>query len=168
MGRRTVLWDQNMTLTAGVTVLAAFRPAATLGASSIVRVTRVEISQHATTTLQMVRGVIANRVSGSTLTMQGMSPTPIALGGAASGLASSTAPAAAAGRAGTNASLDTTPSYGYVRPFVFANLNGYLWKPDPKEEIVVVPDQVFVVKFLADPTSLAGWTIAVDLDEGPD
>ena len=55
-----------------------------------------------------------------------------------------------------------------IIPFNFANLNGYLWKPDPEEEMRVTPGQVFVVRFLAAPGTLTGWTVAIWLEEGPD
>ena len=87
------------------------------------------------------------------------------LGGAASGLSGNTAPAGAAGRSGVNSSADSGGTYTSIFSFNFANLNGYLWKPDPTEEIWVPPSTLFVVRLTATPTSALDWGISVWLDE---
>jgi hypothetical protein len=150
MGRRTVLSAENLTLGTG-NVLAAFRPAAVDTAGSIIRVTRVEISQSGSTTLAMIRGAIGSRDTAGTFTMTAQAPSPLYLGGAASGLTGNTAPAGAAARSGINSSADSGGTYINTIPFAFANLNGYLWKPDPGEEMVCVNGRLFVVRLLATP-----------------
>lgn len=165
MGKRTSLVAENMTLTTGTLAIAAFQTAAAGSLASIVQITRVEISQNGSTTLQMIRGAFAKRDTAGTLTMTATSPQPRALAGSASGLVGNTAPAGAAGRSGTNASVDSGGTYTDHHYFNFANLNGYLWKPDPDEEIIVPASTLFVVRFLGVPTTLAGWTIAIDIEE---
>lgn len=164
MGRRTVLSGENMTLGTG-NVLACFRPAAADAAGSVIEITRVEISQSSSTTLAQIRGAIGERDTAGTLTMTSTAPTPLTLGGPASGLTGSTAPAGTAARSGTNSSADSGGTYVNTIPFNFPNLNGYLWKPDPGEQLFVTPGRVFVVRLLATPTTTTGWTIAVFLDE---
>jgi hypothetical protein len=167
MGRMTVLSAENMTLGTG-NVLAGFRPAAADAAASIVRVTRVEISQSGATTLAMIRGAIGERDTAGTLTVTSTAPNPLTLGAPASGLTGATTFLATAARSGTNSSADSGGTYTNTVPFNFANTSGYLWKPDPKEIITVTPGRVFVVRLLATPGTATGWSVAVFLDEGPD
>lgn len=165
MGKLTVLTAENMTLTTAIRHLLVIHSAAAGSAASNIRLKRVEISQSGTTTLQMIRGAFATQ-TGTTITATATTPQMISpLGGAASGLTGSTAPGGATGRTGTNASVNTTPTYTDRHYFNFANLNGYLWKPAPEEEIIIPPSTLFSIYFLADPTTLAGWTISVWLDE---
>lgn len=165
MGKRTVLSAEEFDLGTGA-VLAAFRTAAAGSAASHVRVTRVEIFQNGTTTLEMVRGELATRDTAGTLTLTSTTPRTISpIGGAASGLTGNTAPAGGDGRSGTNSSADSGGTYTNIAYFNFANLNGYLWKPDPQEEIWVPPSTVFIVRLTATPTSALDWGISVWLDE---
>lgn len=165
MGKRTILEAENMSLTTAVRVLAAFQTAAAGSAASLVRITRLEISQSGSTTLGMVRGHIASRTTAGTLTMTATTPNNAVVGGSASGLSGNTAPNGGTARSGTNASVDSTGTYTEIMPFNFANLNGYLWKPDRDEEIIVPPSTLVAVRFLADPATLTGWTISLHIDE---
>lgn len=165
MGRRTELTAENMTLSTG-NVLAALQTAAANAAAAMVRVTRVEISQNGSTTLAMIRGAFSTRDTAGTLTTT--STTPLnkePLAGPASGLAGNTSVIGGTARSGTNSSADSGGTYTNHHLFNFANLNGYLWKPDPKEEILIPASTVWCVRFLAAPGTLAGWTIAIDLEE---
>lgn len=166
MGRRTILSEENITLGTG-NVLAAIRPAAADAAASIIRITRVEISQSGSTTTAMIRGAIGERDTAGTLTMTATTPRPATLGGPASGLTGNTAPAGGAARSGTDSSADSGGTYTDTYPFNFVNLNGFLWKPDPNEELIVTPGRVFVVRLLATPGTTTGWTVSVWLDENP-
>lgn len=164
MGKRTTLIAENMTLGTG-SGLAAISTAAAGSLASIVQITRVEISQSGTTTLAMIRGAFSKRDTAGTYTMTATTPQPKAVGGSASGLTGNTAPAGGTARSGTASSADSGGTYTDGHYFNFANLNGYLWKPDPDEEIVVPASTVWVVRFLAAPGTLTGWTIAIDLEE---
>lgn len=165
MGKRTILSGYDLDLGTG-NVLAALRTAAAGSAASHVRVTRVEIAQRGTTTLGMCVGELATRDTAGTLTLTSATPRVTSpIGGAASGLSGNTAPAGGDGRSGVNSSADSGGTYTSIVPFAFANTAGYLWKPDPGEEIWVPPSTVFVVRFTLAPTSTADWMIAVYLDE---
>jgi hypothetical protein len=166
MGRMTTLSGENMTLTTGTLAILALRTAAAAAAAARVKIRRVEISQSGSTTLAMIRGAWATRDTAGTLTMSAATPQNTQpLGGPASGLTGNTAPAGGDARSGINASVDSGGTYTNHRPFAFANLNGYIWKPDDKEEIWVPASTVWTVRFLAAPGTLTGWTIAVDLEE---
>lgn len=165
MGKMTVLSAEEFDLGTG-NVLAAFRTNAAGSDASDVRVRRVEIFQNGTTTGEMVRGELATRDTAGTLTLTSTTPRVISrIGGAASGLSGNTAPAGGDGRSGTNSSADSGGTYSNIAYFNFYNLNGYLWKPDRDEEIVIPASTVFIVRFTAAPSSTADWGISVWLDE---
>ena len=162
---KTVLTAENMTLTTGIRGLAIISTAAAGSLAAHCRITRVEISQRGTTTLQQIGGAFSTR-TGSTVTATATTPANVRpLGGPVSGLSGNTAPAGAAGRSGTNMSVDTTPTYVDHHYFNFANLNGYIFKPDPEEELIVPASTIWVVRLLADPTTLSGWTVSVWITE---
>lgn len=161
----TVLKGENLTLGTG-SVLAALRTATAGSAAARVRVKRLEMSQNATTTLAMCRAEFATRDTAGTLTMTSLAPTALRpIGGQASGLAGNTAPAGGAARSGINSSADSGGTYTSIYPFNFANTAGYLFKPDPDEEIEVPADTVFVVRFTTAPGTTTGWTFTLVLHE---
>ncbi len=165
MGRRTILSAENMTLITAVDVLAAFQTAAAGSAAQIVKVTRMEITQNGTATPATIRGQVATRNTSGTLTTTSTTPQNEVAGGAASGLTGSVAVAGGTGRSSTNASVDSGGSYTQIFAFNFTNVNGYFWKPDYDEQILVPPSTLFVARFLADPGTLTGWTVSLFLDE---
>lgn len=166
MSKIYVVSDNNFTVGTG-NVLFALRTAAdgvTAGGSIAIR--RVEIGQSGTTTAEMVRGAISTRDTAGTLTMTSATPRPISpLGGAASGISGSTAPAGTAARVGTDSSADSGGTYTDIYPFTFHNLNGFLWIPTPEERIEIPPATVCCVRLLASPAGTTGWTIAVTYEE---
>lgn len=165
MGKRTVLSASEMDLGTG-NVLAAFRTAAAGSAGSHVRVSRIVVFQNGTASLEMCSVEVATRDTAGTLTMTSTTPRVHApLGAAASGLSGNTAPASGDGRSGTNSSADSGGTYTTIFYEDFPNLNGWLWKPDPKEEIWVPPSTVFVVRMAQAPSSLLDWGISIWLEE---
>lgn len=164
-GRITILSDENMTLGTG-NVLAAFRTAAAAAAAARVRIKRLEISQSGTTTLAMIRGQIATRDAVGTLTMAATTPRNVRpAGGPASGLTGNTAPAGADARSGTNSSADSGGTYTQLHPFAFPNTAGYLYKPDPDEEIEIAASTILTVRLLASPATTTGWNVSLWLIE---
>jgi hypothetical protein len=165
MGKVTVLKGENQTLSTG-SVLAAVQTAAAGSAGAHVKIKRLEISQSGSTTLAMIRGEIATRDTAGTLTVTSLAPTTIRpVGGAASGIAGSTAPAGGTARSGITSSADSGGTYTSLYPLNFPNTAGYLHKPAPDEEIWIPPSTLFVVRFLAAPGTLTGWTVVLVLDE---
>ena len=139
--------------------------AAATTAAGIVKVKRLEISQSGTATLAMIRGELATRTTAGTLTMTSTTPQNISPVGGGSGLTGNTAPAGGAARTATNSSADSGGTYTSIMSFNFANTAGYLFKPDPEEEIYVPPAVLFVVRLLATPATTTGWTFSLILGE---
>ena len=156
------LMGENMTLTTAIRGLAVISSEAS-GPGARLEIYRIEIGQSGTGTSQMIRGAVSTR-TGSTYTVTSATPAAISpIGGAASDITGGTS--AAAGTAGVNATVDTTPTYVNLYQFAFNNLNGWLWVPTPEERMIIPASTVWVVRLLADPTTLAGWTVAVTFGE---
>lgn len=167
MGRRTTLSAVGFTLGTG-NVLAAFQTAAVNSAAALIHITRIEAGQTGTTTLAMCALEFALRDTAGTLTMTATTPEPSVVAGPASGLTGNTAPAGGVARSGTNSSADSGGAYTNKKFFTpFANTAGFLWKPDPKEEIVVPPSKLVVVRFAGGtaPTGTTGWMVSLELEE---
>lgn len=165
MGKITELAFENQTLSTG-SVLAALQTAAAGSLAANVRIKRLEISQSGSTTLAQIRGEIATRTTAGTLTVTSQAPVTIQpVAGAASGFSGNVAPAGGTGRSGVISTADSTGTYTSIHPFNFANTSGYLLKPAPDEEIWMPPSTLFVVRFLAAPSTLTGWTMALILEE---
>lgn len=165
MGRLYALQGENQTLSTG-SILLAFQTAAAGSAGAREVLKRLEISQSGSTTLAQIRGEIATRDTAGTLTVTGKAPTNLRLpGGPASGIASNTAPAGGTARSGIVSSADSGGTYTTIWPFNFSNLAGYLWKPAPDEEINIPASTLVVVRLLAAPGTLTGWTFALEMDE---
>lgn len=166
MGKRSTLFCENVTLTTGTLSILALQSAAAGSAGQFIRLNRLEIgAQIGVTTLGIIRGEIATRDTAATLTMTSTAPKTDP-GSGASAIAGSTAPAGAVARSGTNASTDSGGTFTTVRPFAFANLNGYIWQPTPIQEILVPPSTLVVVRLLTIPATLTGWTFLLDIEEG--
>ncbi len=164
-GRITVLKGENLSLGTG-NVLFAIQTAAVGSAAAKVRIKRLEISQSGSATLGMVRGEIFTRDTAGTLTMTSSTPANLRpVGGAASGLTGNTAPAGGVGRSGINSSADSGGTYTQLYPFNFPNTAGYLFKPDPDEQIEIPPSTLAGVRFLAAPGTTTGWTVVGVLEE---
>jgi hypothetical protein len=161
----TVLKGENQTLSTG-SILAAIQTAAANSNGARTAIKRLEISQSGSTTLAMIRGEIATRDTAGTLTVTSLAPTAVRpVSGPASGIAGSTAPAGGTARSGIVSSADSGGTYTQLFPFNFANTAGYLYKPAPDEEILIPASTLFVVRFLAAPGTLTGWTFTLVIDE---
>jgi hypothetical protein len=161
----TVLKGENQTLSTG-SILTAIQTAAANSNGARVAIKRLEISQSGSTTLAMIRGEIATRDTAGTLTVTSLAPTAIRpVSGPASGLSGSTGPAGATARSGITSTADSGGTYTSLYPFNFANTAGYLYKPAPDEEILIPASTLFVVRFLAAPGTLTGWTFVLTIDE---
>jgi len=163
-GKTTILQGENQTPGTGL-VLVAFQTAAGSGAAKV-ELKRIEISENQGTTLSMIRGDVSTRNTSGTLTTTSLAPVTIRpVGGPASGLAGNTSVIGGAGRSGIISSADSGGTYTTLFSFNFSNTAGYLWKPDPDEQIQIPASTVCVVRFLATPTPSSGWTFSVWLVE---
>lgn len=167
MGYRIeILSGENQTLGTGNVLMAVNTAAAVTAAAGIVKVKRIEISQSGSTTLAMIRGDIATRTTAGTFTTTSKAPLNISpVNGSTPALAGSTTVAATASSSGITSTADTTGTYTTIMPFNFANTAGYLFKPDPEEELLFGPSTLFVVRFLATPGTTTGWTFSMILGE---
>lgn len=164
MGRRCVLSGENLTLSTG-NVLAAIRPAAADAAASILAIERITISQSGSTTSAMIRSEIGSRDTAGTLTMTSQTPNPVIVGGPASGIAGSTAPAGTAAKSGVNSSADSGGTYTPIHQPSFNNLAGLDILFPPEQRLIIPPGKVFIVRLLATPGTTTGWNIQVWFDE---
>lgn len=166
MGYRiTILKGENQTLGTGNVLIALQTAAAATTAAGIVKIKRFEISQSGTATLAMIRAEVATRTTAGTLTTTSLAPTNISPIGGASGLAGATNVIGTAASSGITSTADATGTYTSIYPFNFPNTAGYLFKPDPEEEIYVPPGIVFVLRLLATPATTTGWTFSMILGE---
>lgn len=165
MGKISELFTENGTLGTG-RVWAGISTAAANAAAARCRLLRVEISQAGTATSQQIRGEFATRDTAGTLTVTSKAPVVVKpLLSAASGLAGNTNLIGGTARSGTFSSADSGGAYTSFHPFNFNNLNGFLWVPTPDEQVEIPASTVWVVRGLADPTTLTGWTILVVIEE---
>lgn len=165
MGRLYALQGENQTLNTG-SILLACQTAAANSAGARHKLKRLEISQSGSTTLAQIRGEISTRDTAGTLTLTSKAPSPARLAsGPASGISGSTAPAGGTARSGIISSADSGGAYTTLLPFNFSNLSGYLWQPTPEQEIEIPASTLYVVRLLAAPSTLTGWTFFLEMDE---
>lgn len=130
--------------------------------ASIIRILRAWCSQGGSATSQELAVQIAQQAS-TFGTFTGTTPSPHVLGGAASGIASGTAQAAAT--AGTDSSANAAGTKTTVFADGFNNLNGWLWVPTPEERIIVPLDTCIVLALIGTPTALGNWTAGMTFEE---
>jgi hypothetical protein len=167
MGYRIVILSgENQTVGTGNVLMAVNTAATATAAAGIVKIKRIEISQSGSTTLAMIRGELATRNTAGTLTTTSKAPVNTSpVGGSTPALVGSTTQLATASSSGIISSADSGGTYTTVFPFNFPNTAGYLWKPDPEEEILMPAATVFVVRLLATPGTTTGWTFSMILGE---
>lgn len=163
MGRRYILSGENLSLGTG-DVLVAIQTAAAGSAGSILAIERIEVTQNASATPAQVRLACGTRNTSGTLTVTSATPSPVVLGGPASGIAGGTNPLTAA-TCGVNSSADSGGTYTTTYPLNPNNINGMAWIAIPESRLIVPPSTLFVVRFLAAPGTTTGWTVSVWWDE---
>jgi hypothetical protein len=164
MGRTYNVTASHQTMITAVNVLVGIYPVATPpAAGSVIAINRVEITQSENATSAMVRAALSARTGGD-LTVATVTPSAAMYGGAASAIAG-VAGTLAAGKCGITGSADATPTYVNLVTADFNALNGWLWIPTSSERIFMTGEVAFVVRFLADPGTLLGWTCTVNFEE---
>lgn len=164
MGRVYSLIGENLTLGTGSVLAALQTAAAATTAGGVLAIRRCEISQSGSTTSALVRAALSKRDTAGTLTVTGATPSPLSVGGAASGITSGTSPLTAA-KCGVASSADSGGTYTdiwYTAPHVF---NGAQWLFTPPETIYLPPSTVFCVRMMTAPASLTGWDVVVVFEE---
>lgn len=162
MPQRYTVVMENQTIVADATLVIVRAAAAWGTAGCLLEVVRVTVSQQGTSTAQQL-GVIIGRKVAAFGTYTSTTPTPGALGAAASAIAGGTSGAAAT--AGTDASAEGAGAVTTLHTEGFNNLSGFLWVPTPEERIYVGPDQAVIAKIRGTPTTLTGWNATLTFIE---
>jgi hypothetical protein len=145
----------DVTVVANATLICVRAATAVSSRASTLQVIEVRVSQYGTATSQNL-GIELAQKAAAFGTFTAATPSPLAIGGVASGITGSTSVAAAS--AGVNASAE---GGGTVTPLVsdsFNNLNGWLYVPVPEARPIIQPDMTFIVKLIGTPSSLTHWS----------
>lgn len=149
----------NTTIVADATLVAIRAAASATTRGSVLEILSVRVGQQGTSTNQQLGILLADKATAFG-TMTAATPSPLSVGGAASGITGGTAQAA--GTAGVDASAEGA---GTVTPIIadsFSVLGGWLWIPTPEERILLLPgSNPFIVKLVGTPTTLTGWSANV-------
>ena len=149
---------ENQTIVAQATLVIIRTATALSSRASIIEILRVTASQDGTSTSQQL-GIVLGQKASAFGTYTSTTPSPLILGGVASGITGSTSAAAAS--AGTDASAEGGGTVTTYHTEGFNNLSGYLYVPTPEERIYIGPDIAFIVKLRGTPTTLTGWNATV-------
>lgn len=154
MSNQTVVADETLIIIRAATAVGS--------RASLLRVLRAWIGQHGTATSQNI-GVLLGLKASAFGTYTSTTPAPLAVGGAASGIAGSTSGAAAS--AGTDASAEGAGTVTTILHDAFNNLNGWLFVPTPEERPYILPDQAFILKLVGTPATLTNWDAGITFEE---
>jgi hypothetical protein len=146
MSNQTIVADESLICLRAATALSS--------RGSILKIIEVRVGQQGTSTSQELGIIIGQKVSAFG-TFTSTTPSPLVVGGVASGITGSTSVAAAS--AGTDASAEGAGAVTNIVTDGFNNLNGWLWIPVPEARITVSIDLAIVVKIVGTPTTLTGW-----------
>lgn len=166
MGKLYSVIGDNITIVTVKNGLVGISTSATeLASGGKIKIKRVEVGQAANATSAMLRLAFSKRDQAATLThATAVTPCPLDVGGVASAILGNTTGNAVL-CAGVGATADSGGTYINIHYATFNALNGYLWIPTPETEIIIHNTSVFCVRFLADPATLTGWTVAVIFEE---
>jgi hypothetical protein len=151
------------------TTLVCIRPNTT----TPIKIIRCTLSQRGTATSEQVRVQLGRKASayatGLTAVNIGGGTQPLLAEHAESNPASSITggTSAAAGTAGTASTSEGAGAFTPVVDDAFNNLTGYVWVPQPGEEIVFAPGsaEAFVMRVPTAPTGTTNWQAAVTFEE---
>lgn len=146
MSAQTVVADESLICLRAATAWSS--------RASLLTILEARVSQQGTSTSQELGIIIGQKVSAFG-TFTSTTPSPLQVGGVASGITGSTSVAAAS--AGTDASAEGAGAVTNIITDAFNNLNGWLYVPVPEARIVVGPDLAIVLKLVGTPTTLTGW-----------
>jgi len=158
----TIVMDQQ-TVVADESLICLRAATAWSSRASMLSVIECRVSQSGTSTSQELGIKIAQKASAFG-TFTSTTPSPLVVGGAASGITGSTSVAAAS--AGTDGSAEGAGAVTDIIVDSFNNLNGWLYVPVPEARITVGPDLAIVVKLIGTPTTLTGWSATLTFLEG--
>lgn len=151
----------DTTIVANAT-LVIIHTASTLVRGSSIEILRAWASQHGTATSQNL-GIIIGDKATVFPTVTSTTPSPLTLGGPASGIVGGIA--GAAGTAGTDASAEGAGAVTTIIADGFNNLNGWLWVPTPEERLRLPADKAVILKIVGTPTTLTNWDFGMIYQE---
>jgi len=154
MNNQTIIASSEM-----VTITAA---TAVTSRAHTIRILRAWCSQGANETSEQLGVQICSQVTAFG-TFTATTPTPMFLGGNASGIAGGAAQAAAT--SGTDASANAAGTKVTLIADSFNNLNGWLWVPTPEERIYVSAGQTITLAMVGTATTLTNWTAGMTFEE---
>lgn len=155
MSAQTVVADESLICLRAATAFSS--------RASLLTLIEARISQQGTSTSQQLGVIIGQKVSVFG-TFTSTTPSPLVIGGVASGITGSTSVAAAS--SGTDASAEGAGAVTNIVTDSFNNLNGWLWVPTPESRIILGPDLAVVLKLVGTPTTLTGWNATLVFLEG--
>ena len=152
----------NQTIVADATLVVIHADSTVGSRGSTLRVLRCGVSQNAEETQQQL-GVIFARKESAFGTYTSTTPTPHAIGGAASAITGATT--GAESTAGTDASAEGAGTVTPIFYDAFDNRAGWFYVPTDAERAIVLPDSAVIVKIVGTPTTLTGWNAFVTYEE---
>lgn len=160
MGRVFNLTFDNITV-AGATTLAMIRPSTTCSLAII----RAWVAQKANATSAQVGIHLCMQAAALPTTLTSATPVALDRGGAASAITGGTS--GAAGTCGINAGTEGAGTRTILVPDCFNALNGWLWVPGPRDEIVVPASSASALAlwFSTAPGTLTGWSGGLTFEE---
>lgn len=152
----------NQTIVGDATLVIIHTESTAGARGSIIELLRIWVNQIGTETSDQL-GVICGTKASAFGTYTSTTPTPLYIGGNASGITGGTA--GAESTAGTDASAEGAGAVTTMWQEGFNNVGGYLWVPTPEERVIVPADVAFIVKMVGTPSTLTGWCAGITYRE---
>lgn len=161
MSRYVVSMD-SQTIVANATLVIIHTEATAGARGSVIELLRAWASQIGTEESDQL-GITVGIKASAFGTYTSTTPTPLYIGGNASGIVGGTA--GAEGTSGTDASAEGGGSVTTLWSEGFNNVGGWLWVPTPEERIIVPADTAVILKLIGTPSTLTGWCAGIAYQE---
>jgi hypothetical protein len=161
-GHDYVVSMSNTTIVADATLICVRAATAITSRASILEILEVRVAQQGVTVSQNL-GILLGQKASAFGTFTSATPSPLQVGGNASGITGSTSVAAAS--AGVDASAEGGGAVTNILADSFNVLNGWLYVPVPEARIMITPDLTFIVKIVGTPGTLTGWSASLTFRE---
>jgi hypothetical protein len=152
----------NQTIVADATLVIIHTEATAGARGAVIEILRCWVNQIGTETSDQL-GVIVGTKASAFGTYTSTTPTPLYIGGNASGITGGTA--GAESTAGTDASAEGAGAVTSMWQEGFNNVVGFLWVPTPEERIIVPADTAIILKIIGTPATLTGWCAGITYQE---
>lgn len=159
---RYVVAMANQTIVADATLVIIHTESTAGARGAIIEILRLWCDQIGTETSDQL-GIIFGTKASAFGTYTSTTPSPLYVGGNASGIVGGTA--GAEGTAGTDASAEGAGAVTTIWQRGFNNLVGYEWVGTPEERIIVPADTAVILKMVGTPATLTGWNAGIVYQE---